>query len=271
MYKRTDSAFVTDVARRRGGQSGNGTGIARCSENLDEIIIYTLEQQTGNPLDPKIISGIESVHTNELKIFTFDRLKFTIQKIAEKCPGIPSKGKRYNYSDASLPSGTGGTVAWVKDYKIDKSYSRFSPNSEKPIWLQEILSFSVGTNAEHQAETHDPNYSNSVFYDGGTGPTATTLSSKDLMIGNLIYGDSSRAPGNRDEGTPERRDVNPINFDWLNRNTSTSSSQTTKTQTFKWNYSNEGYTPEEKLYGPATPDFKEQVQRQKEEKVIEVF
>jgi len=51
----------------------------------------------------------------------------------------------------------------------------------------------------------------------------------------------------------------------------TSGNQTTKTQIVKWNYSDDGYTPEEKLYGPATPDFKEQVQRQKEEKAIGVF
>lgn len=159
--------------------------------------IYTLEYQSGNPVDLNKINLVRSVIKNQLNEFVQGKYIFTdsdIETINEISPTGFEEGKIKIYWDNNL--GGGANVCVINEYDIKKCGAGFNTSKGETTMLQELSETLV-----NGAETQDSAYLDSAFHD----PSSTTqYSEEDLMFAAATYGIFSRALGN------EHPDNNPL-------------------------------------------------------------
>jgi len=251
IYQDADSTEVNDVLRR------HGAGLAKYLTKPTKIRIYTLEEQTGNPVAGATVTSVSDIFTNEANQFTQNKFNFAagdLEIINEKYPGgEPPEGYICVYWDSTMPAGAGGNTSWLNGNEVKKSAVILNTSAGKPVQLQEIMECFLGSSTANPAETDSVDWATSVFYNPGVLPKATSLSSKDIAVGRLAYSDAQRAGGSTSP------DNNPTSFDWLATHTAPAAIKLYKPAFFKLPSPDDSDCPDEDYSEPYALPPKEPV------------
>ncbi len=189
--------FLKCTVWDNGGAACNGQVPVNKWAQKPEFKIYTLEYQSGLPIDPNKVNLVKNVIKNQLNEFVQGEYTFTdadIEEIATIAPMGQIPGKIKIYWDENTSHGRNSCSTTGNE--IDSCYTKFNPSVGENVLLQEMSEAMV-----EGAETLDSTYSDSVFYGDSLN---TQYSEEDEMFAAATYGIFSRPIGN------EHPDENPL-------------------------------------------------------------
>jgi hypothetical protein len=213
LYLQANQENVNNIVRGTGVPGEQSSyGNEKWETYRSKFIIFTDEFSTGQPVDPLIINGLIDTIINKWSVcYNQDFSIEDIEKIHEAPPiGLDLKNGNVGIYFNNTQSASALTTVYSNGGDIVEAYISFKTNAGKSAEIQDGCEAAI-----NGAETDQ--FPSSIFYDNGSGTTATTFSDEDLRNFKLIY---ARPIGNKDlskELGPEYGDVDPsYNLDWDN-------------------------------------------------------